>query len=110
MEILIYLLLLFLSVIGLCDIIHSLRLSFLNVKHSKSKVVCCILKDDLADLQLQFVIEQYNWSGKRYADEIIAVNCLDDPQLIERCRRIAHNNKVRFVEKCEIHNLLNTEI
>lgn len=110
MEIVIYLFLLFLSVIGLCEVFHYVKLAFLDTKRNKNKIVCCILKDDLADLQLRFIIEQYNWLGRKYADKIIAVNCLKDEDIINRCRSISDKYNVEFVSISGLHNLISSEL
>lgn len=110
MVIIIYLLLLFFSVVGLCDIIHCIRLSLLDIKNEKHKIVCCKLEGKHADLQLRFVIEQYNWLGRKYADKVVAINFLNDKDLIERCKYIAYKHNISFIENSELHNIINTEM
>ncbi len=110
MEIIIYLLLLFLSVVGLCDIIHCVRLSLLDIKGEANKIICCKLNGKFADLQLRFVIEQYNWFGRKYADKVIAISYLDDERLIDRCKYIADRHNIQFINHTELHNLINSEM
>jgi hypothetical protein len=94
MELIIYILFLFLAVLGLADLIHCLRIAMLDIRGEDSKVVCCILKGKCADLKLRFVIEQYNWFGRKYADKIIAISYLDNEVTAERCRLLANRYNV----------------
>lgn len=110
MEIVIYLFLLFLSVVGLCDIIHCVRISLLDIKSESNKILCCKLKGKLADLQLRFVVEQYNWFGRKYADKIVAISYLEDEALIERCKYIADIHNIQYINHTELHNIINSEM
>lgn len=110
MSVVIYLFLLFLSVIGLCEVVHYLSLLLFYKRSLKNKHLICLLKDDLCDLELQFIIEQYSWLGNKYADKIFAVNFLDtDSELYGRCQEIAAKNNIQIVEPREIENILLTE-
>lgn len=110
MSVILYLTVLFLSVLGLCDLIHNIHLSFLRVKNRKNKIVCCVLNDELADLQLVYVAEQLNWFGKKYADSVIAIDCLQDDDLSERCLQIANTNNIKIIKRENIFDYINTEL
>lgn len=107
MVVILYILLLFLSVVGLCDLIHSARLSFLRFRSAKGKILVLKLKDKFAEFDLRYVIEQYNWSGSKYADRVIAISYLDDDALEERCKTIAGINRIEFIKESEF---INTEL
>ena len=72
MTFLVYLFLLFMSVVGLCEIIHFFSLAIFDSKKLKNKFMFCLLKEDSAELELHFVYEQYSWLGRKYADKIYA--------------------------------------
>lgn len=109
MSLVIYLLLLFLAVLGLSDIIHSIVLRFYYSKKNKGKVMCCILKGEIADIQLRYVIEQYNWMGEKYADKIIAVDCVNDLTVANRCRDIANAYDIPYIKPYELNNVIDME-
>ncbi len=109
MSVFIFLFILFLSVIGLVDLMHSLQLALLNVKNSKCKVVCCLLCDENAEMNLRYVIEQQKWLGQRYADRIVAVNYLSDTHLAERCKKIAEGFDIPIISADKLHNFLDVE-
>ena len=109
MSVVIFLVILYLSVICLCDVFQSFRLALLRVKNGSSRVVFCLLKDEFAELNLRCVIEQYKWSGKQFADRIVAINYLEDAQLLERCKLLAESYKISVIDENQIHNYLNSE-
>ena len=102
MSVIVLLLILLLSVIGLCDIIHSIKLALLKVKNGKNKLMFCVLKDESSELSLRYVIEQHKWSGKQFADKIVVVNCLNNTSAIERCKVLSEYYDFDFIEKDDI--------
>lgn len=103
MSVIIYILSMFLSVIGLCEIIHFLSLVLFDTKSNKTRIVCCILEGKTADIDLQFVVEQYRWMGRKYADKIFAINSFnDDNEVLNRCREIADRNGIEIISFEEI--------
>ena len=93
----------FLSVIGLCEVIHFLTLILFDTKSCRNKVVCCLLKGRTADIELQFVVEQFKWMGRKYADRIIAIYSLDiKKDVLNRCEEIALKNGVEIIASNEV--------
>lgn len=98
LSVVIYVFLVFLSVLGLCEVIHFLSLSLLDNKKNRNKVVCLVLRGRTADIELQFVVEQFRWMGRKYADKIIAINALDtDEEMLNRCSEIALKNGIEII-------------
>ena len=62
-----------LSVLGICEIIHSVRLLGLLPKRRYYNYSLLYLKKGKALKQLKFAIEQRRWFGDTYAEFIIAV-------------------------------------
>ncbi len=109
MSVVIFLLILFFSIVGLCDIFQSVRLALLKTKNRNNRIVFCILKDDFAELDLRYVIEQYKWSGKQFAHKIVAINHLEDKEVLECCRELADSYNISIIDESQIHTFLNTE-
>ena len=100
MMVIIYFIFVFLAIIGLSEIVHYIQLALLDTKNKGSKVLCCVLKGDKAELDLRYVIEQYNWSGRKYADKIVAINCIDgNKDIVYFCKNLAEKNRVLFANK-----------
>ncbi len=97
MTVLIYLLVVFLSVVGFCEIVHSLWLRFLSPNIRGKKVLLCFLSSDTPDLELRYIIEQSEWNGYKYADEIIAFLDSDDSQLKKRCIYEAEKHNITLI-------------
>ncbi len=104
-----YLLILFLSVVGLSELIHAMHLRFLKAKRKKKTCVVCMLKDSFSELDLHYVLEQYNWSGNVFAEKVIAVDCLTDKDMSERCQSLAEKNAIEFMKFEDLENYLKTE-
>lgn len=101
-----YFIFILLSIIGLCEAIYFLSLKLLYIK-SDNKIIVCILKSKTADVELRFVVEQYKWLGRKYADKIFAVNALkNDEDVLNRCREIAVKNNITILEVNEINKII----
>lgn len=109
MIIIFYLLVLFLSVVGLSELIHAMHLRFLRAKRKRKTCVVCLLNDDFCELDLRYVLEQYNWSGKVFAEKVIAIDCLDDKAMSERCQTVAQKNCIEFMKFEDLEKYLKTE-
>lgn len=102
----IYIVILFLSVIGIVDIIHCFQQSLLRMKRKRFSVLLCQLYGDKADINLLYVIEQYKWLGTKYADRIVAVDLLSDQATRKRCFSLANKHNIEILKPNEINNLI----
>lgn len=111
MEYLLLFCVLLLSVFGLCEILHLIKLRFIFKKRKMHSTLFLILEKDTAKNQLCFAGEQYFWLGTKYAEKIVAIgNGLDDETATE-CKKIAEyygisfkNERGDFFEYCYRHN------
>lgn len=70
------------TVLGICELIHTIRLFFIVPKRRYYNYSLLYLKKGKALKQLKFAIEQRKWFGDTYAEFIIAVyDELDDKEL-----------------------------
>lgn len=70
------------SVLGICELIHAVRLFFIVPKRRYYNYSLIYLKKGKALKQLKFAIEQRKWFGDTYAEFIIAVyDNLNDEEL-----------------------------
>lgn len=90
-----------LSVIGLCDLVHTLWQAILRPKARGKNILVCLLEGEFADLQLASVIDRANWYGKDYADEIVAVD-MTEAETSARCGEIAERFKVPIVRSVDL--------
>ncbi len=109
MSVVIYLFFIFLSVIGFCDILHSLSLKLLSPRKRGKRIMLCYLPETTPDLELRFLIEQRDWYGKSYADKIVAVLDSSDANTTERCLKAAEKNDVSLIGSDELINYILTE-
>lgn len=106
----VYFIVLFFSVVGLCDVIHTLKTSLWYTKKHKNKILICLLSDEKADVQLGFVAEQYRWFGRKYADKIYAVKACMPNEVVSRCERIAFENDIDIIDLEDVGKMLSTEL
>ena len=110
MTIIIYLFLIFLAVIGLCDLIHTIRILFLRPHKNNGKVLLCFLNNNFAELQLAFIIEQYKWHGNKYCDKIVAVDCQHNDDVSNRCYALSQRHEIEFLKREDLCNYICSEI
>lgn len=96
MGIIIYLIVLFFAVLGLCDLIHTLKLWLIGGKRGKI-ALCCLISDAESERSLRFAIEQLKWHGERYIGEVVAVTLTKNEELLERCHQLGDPLGVRFM-------------
>ena len=97
MQYLIYLIFLFVSSVGLSELIHSVWLFLSTKKRKNNKILLCYLSNERPDLELRYVSEQVRWNGSGYADKVVAIAYIDDESLLNRCSEIAKTNDILFI-------------
>ena len=83
-----------LSLLGFCEIMHSVRLLFLLPKRRYYNYSLVYLKKGKAQSQLKFAIEQRRWFGDTYAEFIIAVYDELDLGELKACSELVGNEDV----------------
>ncbi len=81
-------------VLGICDIIHVIRLFFIVPKRRYYNYSLLYLKKGKALRQLKFAIEQRKWFGDTYAEFIIAVYDDLDQNELNLCSSLAQRYDV----------------
>ena len=110
MNILLILIAAFVFLVGLSDIIHTVKLNMLNSGHKNNKVLLCVLTDESAELDLQFIIEQSNWLGKKYSDKILCVNRIKSLETLNICQNLANKNNIKFILDKELASTIESEL
>lgn len=105
-EAILLVLLLFPSMLGLAEIIHLAKVYIISPKIKPKKVVIVYLYGEQALEQLKLVLEEYSWHGKKYAEQIIAVDCGITSALYAECERIASQSKIVFCNEKDLASIL----
>ena len=92
----------FLSVLGLAEIIHGLNLRVTSPRRKAVTYSVVFLKGEDAEEQLAFAIEQQKLLGKAYSDYIIAVNSGISEKSDKACRYLAEKNGADY---CSLYDL-----
>ena len=87
-------LLLIFSVLGICDLIYTIRLLFYNPKIRTESYPFLVLRKGYAIKQLNFIWQKIKWYGDEFSIGIIAVtDQLDYNELVE-CKCFADNKNI----------------
>ncbi len=95
LEVVLVIILVFLSVLGLGDIMHRLWVLLIRPKKMKNYLIT-LLHDDLAMEQVTAVLEEMRWQGKSFSHMLIGVDMgLDDS--VAQTLKIFENETHDFV-------------
>lgn len=97
---------LLLSVSGLCDIIHTLRIWLFSSKRPRNNICVIYLKAEKAVSQLKFIREQYRWCGTDFAEYIIAVTDDLNQENIDALRDMFEDSGFIFCPLSAVPNVL----
>lgn len=73
-EFILYSLVLVLCILGLAEVLHSIKLFLVTSKQKRLTYSVIILSNNTFNQQIRYVYEQRRWLGRKYADYIIAIN------------------------------------
>lgn len=99
MQYIIYIIFLFVSALGLSELIHAVWLLLSAKKGKDNKILICFLTGDKPDLELRYVIERLRWQGSGYADKVMAIGNVEEPSLLNKCVSLASKNNVIFINE-----------
>ncbi|MBR4123524.1 MAG: hypothetical protein IKT93_03820 [Clostridia bacterium] len=105
-ETVLLILLLFPSMLGLAELIHLVKAYILAPKVSPKKTVVVYLYGEYAVEQLKLILDEYNWQGEKYAQQIIAVDCGIESSQYAQCEKIACKNQIIFCKEKDLANVL----
>ena len=77
------------AILGLAEIIHSVKLFLVSPKIRESGVLVILPDNSNFDRQLLNAAEQRNWYGSRFAKEILVLDSLLDEENKTECRKLA---------------------
>ena len=97
MELIIYFLVIFFLVIGVCDLLHTIHIHLIMPHKTFKNVMVCKLDEGYLDEQIEYLTQQYKWYGSRYFDKCICLCDIDtvqamDLELIEEINLVDKRN------------------
>lgn len=105
MKIILTFLVLILSVIGLSEVLHNLKLFLLKPKSADTFVVCP-LNDEFSVLKLKYVIEKMRWNKINYAEQIVAVSSAELDGALNDCCSLADEHNIKVIKPNEFEDFL----
>lgn len=98
------------AIYGLAELIHILRGYILKPRETASKYIILYLNDNLPYEQLISVFDEFSWYGKKYAQNIIAVDCGIPKEECGICKEYCENKNLIFCDLKELSNCLDKMI
>lgn len=95
----------FLSIVGISEILHSLKMLIMRPK-KPNNVHICFLNDIDGVLNLIHSAEQMRWNGSNFASKIIAVDFTDNAENKEAYNLVSKKYNVEIIKPDEF-NILN---
>ena len=94
-----------LAILGLGEILHKICMLFFKTEDLKN---CMLIKlDKDAVEQTVFIIEEYRWRGKEFAERIIFLSDKLDDETLIRCRKLcAEYDNFIFCKTEELINFI----
>ena len=94
------------AVFGLAELIHLFKCYIIRPKKFAAKYLLLFLGDNEPYEQLISALEELIWSGKRYAQNIIAVNCGIAEKDYVSCKGFCEKNNLIFCETEKLSDYL----
>ena len=79
------------AILGLGEVLHSLRLKLLSIKPTPKSFYLISLPPSFPQLHLKFAAEKYCWEKRC---EIIALDTFVEAKDLEECQEIARKNNI----------------
>ena len=99
MKLLLFCVFLLLSLFGLCEFLHLLKLIVIFPKRKMNATLVVMLNEETAIKQTVFAGEQLKWLGSKYADRIIIVAENLSADIAFECEQQAEKYNLKFVVK-----------
>ena len=93
------------TMLGIAELIHMLKSALISRKGKNFSYTVVVLENETAISQLLYQIEKYQWQGKGYTQNIIAINSYLDENNKKQCNDIAKKYGV-FI--CSFEELTST--
>ena len=104
-ETILLILLLFPSMLGLAELMHLAKAYILAPKAHPKKTLVVYLYGEYAVEQLRLILEEYNWQGEKYAQQIIAVDCGIEGSQYAECEKMAGKNRIIFCNQKDLSSV-----
>lgn len=96
--------------IGLGDVIHTVKLFLLKSSKHENKYLVCVLTDNTAEFELRYLSEYIGWSKHCLYNKIICINRIKSSKVLNNCRQIARINNFELIADNEITNIFKPEM
>ena len=94
------------AICGVSELIHILRVKFISPKAFAPKYLLIYLGDNSPYEQLVASADELFWYGKKYAQNIIAVDCGIKQEEYYNCREFCEKNNFIFCNSKELSGYL----
>lgn len=91
-EIIMLVLAIFLSIIGLCELMHRLWMVLIRPKKTENMLLI-ILNDELAVEQITAALEELRWQGSNFATTLVGIDMGLSTEISDTCKKISKDNQ-----------------
>lgn len=110
-EIILFILALFIAVIGFTEIIRYATYLLLVPKSVRKGIMLLPLKYDDAEIKLRSAVEKMNLFGRGCCNKIIAVDCGMPPETLEICEEfISTVDTIKLVSSAELKDYIESDL
>ena len=93
------------AMLGTAEILHMIKSYIIHPHKMPARYLLVYLRDGFSQEQLISTIEEMKWQGRKYAENIIAVDFDLSDESHKECRDISNANGIIF---CRVDNLCET--
>ena len=94
------------ALLGVAELIHLLKVYIISPKITATKYLIVFLGDNSPCKQLAFAAEELFWRGKKYAQNIIAVDCGISAEEYHICYNFCEKNNFIFCNSVELQGYI----
>lgn len=94
------------ALFGLAELLHLLKVYIISPKEYASKYLIIFLGEKSPFGQLALTAEEFFWRGRKYAHNIIAVNCGICEEEYQACRSFCEKNNFIFCDAKDLQGYL----
>lgn len=106
MEILLAFIFIFPTILGVCEILHFIKIHITASQKPNRLYTVIVLDNDSPQEQLNYIINQLVWYGNKKIGTVIAVNSFLDEVNFSSCKDIAEKYNLVFCSAKELGYLL----
>ena len=94
------------AILGVAELIHLLRVYIICPKINSTSYLIIFLGESSPCKQLAFAAEELSWRGKKYAQNIIAVDCGLNAEEYQICYSFCEKNNFIFCNTKELQGYI----